>query len=189
MSSYVFLLLVGVIIDTILSGIFPYDTSYLTMSVVPQLTFIILMLLTRKCELKQSLILALIIGLLQDVYGNTTFFMYMAINIAMVFVAYFWTNSITDTVFENFFFIMTILFLREIVVFAILHLSDMTRLSIMTFIIKREFLTILVNGLLFFIARRLVDMVYQHLDDKDIALRKNEKIAWINMNLKEERRN
>ena len=188
MSSYFVLLFLGIIIDTILSSIFSYDTSYLTMSCVPQLTFTLLMLLTRKCELKQSLILALVIGLFQDIYGNTTFFMYMLINVAMVFVAYFWSNSITDTTFENFFFVITILFLREIVVYSILYLSDMTRISLMTFIIKREFLTILVNGGLFFIARKLVDMIYQHLDDKDIALRRNEKIAWINMNLKEERR-
>ena len=188
MTSYFVLLFFGVIVDTILSSILPYDTSYLTMSCVPQLTFIILMLLTRKCELKQSLILALVIGLFQDIYGNTTFFMYMLINVAMVFVAYFWSNSITDTAFENFFFIITILFLREIVVYSILYLSDMTRITVMTFIIKREFLTILINGCLFFLGSKLVNMILQHLDDRDIALRKNEKIIWINMNLREERR-
>lgn len=188
MTSYVLLMVFGMISDIIISAIFPYDTGYVSMSVVPHVAFIIIMLLTRKCELKQSILLAVILGTIQDIYGNSTFLIYLSVNVAMVFVAYFWANNITETTFENFFFVMTILFVREMCVYIIMSFAGITSISIMTFISKRVFLTLCINAVLFFLANYLVKIVYRHLYDKDIALRKNEKIAWINMNLKEEKR-
>lgn len=188
MSSYIIILVISMILDSLLSAILPFDPSYVSMSAVPQLAFIVLMLITRKCELKHSIAFALILGLLQDIYGNTTFLLYICVNVAMIFVASFWNNGITDTIFENFFFVMTILFLREISVYFVALSIGISRISFITFLTKREFFTLLLNALLFFMANFFVQFVTQYLEDRDIALRKNEKVIWINMNLKEERK-
>ncbi len=176
MINYAVIMIICEFIDRIFSYIAPYDYSLMSMNFVTQMGFMALMLISRKCTFKNALILAVLLGVMQDIYGNITFGMYVFVNVAMVFLAYFWTNNMTDTWFENLLFVLIIIFVRDIVIYLIMQITGITNMDIMKLINYRCFLTLAINGGLFFVVNYLVHIAERWLSDKDVELRKKEKI-------------
>ena len=167
---------------------FPYDPSYLTMSFMSCLSYMMLIVSTRKQPIRNSLFLACMMGVIFDIYGNISFLLYTLILIFMVFIAYFWSRSLTDTLFENFVFLISTLFVYELLIYLFMIFSGSSNLSITSWLVKREFGTIIFNGVFSFLVIYFADFIEMMISEQDDVRRRGESVKWLQLRLKEEKR-
>lgn len=188
MIYYVISILVLFLIDCLFGVMFPYDPSYLSMSFISCLSYMMLIVSTRRQPIRNSLFLAVMMGVVLDIYGNISFLLYTLLLIFMVFIAYFWSRSLTDTLFENFVFIISTLFVYELMIYLFMTFSGSSDLTITSWLIKREFGTIIFNGIFSFIVIYFADLIELMISEQDDVRRRGESVKWLQLRLKEEKR-
>ena len=75
MRYYAISIVLLFIIDRLFSVMFPYDPSYISMSFVSSLSYMMLIVSTRRQPIRNSLMLAVMLGVIFDIYGNISFLM------------------------------------------------------------------------------------------------------------------
>ncbi len=174
--------------DGLLAFLFPYDTSYITMSFVPSLAFIGLALISRKIDLKQSMSLTLVFGLYQDLFVNQTVFIYTVVYIAVILIARLWSKSISSSIFESVLFAITTLFVKEIVLYFLMTITNTSYLGIFQWFLKREFLTLVLHCFCGILVVWLLDKIQLYLENQDAVRRKGENVKWLQLRLREEKK-
>lgn len=188
MVYYALAIFVLFLLDKLIVLLFPYDPSYVTVSLVPYLSFMMLIASTRKLPIRFSLLLAVFLGFLLDVFGNITFMLYVVLLIAMVFIAYFWGRNLTDTRFEDFLFLITTLFVNEIILFIFMKINGGSDLSVLSWLIKRESGTLLFNAIQALWITYLANWIEVHINEQDNERRRGESVKWLQLRLQEEKR-
>lgn len=188
--SYYYYLFIAVffLIDKLFSMLIPYDASMQTLSLVSQMSFMMLILSTRKNSIQSSLLLALFLGVLTDVYGNITFILYCVLMVAMVFIAYAWSRNLTDTIFENFILVITVLFVKELILFVFMRWSNTTDLSVLSWFIKREAGTLIFNGICSSLVIYTTRKIDHHISELDDERKHGESVKWLQRRLRAEKR-
>lgn len=188
MISYLLFLIGLSCADGLLAFLFPYDTSYITMSFVPSLAFIGLALISRKIDLKQSMSLTLVFGLYQDLFVNQTVFIYTVVYIAVILIARLWSKSISSSIFESVLFAITTLFVKEIVLYFLMTITNTSYLGIFQWFLKREFLTLVLHCFCGILVVWLLDKIQLYLENQDAVRRKGENVKWLQLRLREEKK-
>lgn len=188
MGYYGLAIFVFFLLDKLISILFPMDFSYRALSFIPYLSFMMLIASTRKLPIQKSLLLALFLGVLLDIYGNMTFLLHTCMMITMVFIAYFWSRNLTDTIFENFIFIITTLFVNEFILLLFMKLNDTSAMNIVTWLVKRGFFTFLFNGIMAFGIIQVANWIESRILSQDDERRRGESVKWLQLRLREEKR-
>ena len=188
MISYIVIILLGCALDVIISTFFPVSFSLSNIYAISHCSFIILILISKNADFKTSILLGLLLGFLEDIYGNTSFLIYTSINVTLVLIATFWKNTISDSLFEQLLYCITLVFVREIVTYSLMRIVTNLQMTIIQFVTYRIFATLLLNILLFFACYFIYEFANELAENRDIMKRKNEKALWVNMHMKEEKR-
>lgn len=188
MISYLLFLIGLSFTDSLLAFLFPYDPSYITMSFVPSLAFIGLALICRKTDLRQSMIMTFMLGIYQDLFVNQTVFIYTIVYFVVILIARLWSKSISSSIFESILFAITTLFAKEIVLYFLMTITSTSYLGIFQWFLKREFLTLVLHCFFGILVVWLLDKIQLYLVNQDEARRKGENVKWLQLRLKEEKK-
>lgn len=136
---------IGFLFDLIVQAIFPVDFAYQTIFFVPCFSFISLLLVTRRMTLYSSVLFAVILGLFQDIVSGQAIFVYPLIYVICVLIYAYWSKNLSETIFEMMLLILVMIFVKEILVYGYHLMMGLTEMFIMTFLIKRCFLSVVIG--------------------------------------------
>lgn len=188
MISHLITLLCMVVLDSVIGALFPYDTSYVSMSLVPSLAFLTLAIQSRRISFRQSLMLAFVLGVSHDIFVNHTFFLYSSVYVFVIAFVHLWSKSISSSIFEEVLFAVTTLFVKELALYFIMTISTISQLSLLQWFWKREVLTLIVHSFASLFVFRIVAFLEQYLENQDEMRRKGENVKWLQLRLKEEKK-
>ncbi len=138
-------ILLAFILDLILQSFFPVDFEYRRLFVVFNTGIIALMLTIRKENFLTVLLVAFSVGLLLDFVRYGYFFL-SALSFSLTLViARLWSNQVNDTTLELMILSVIVVFLKELILYGLLALANLTFLYPSTWFIYRAFLTILMH--------------------------------------------
>ena len=131
--------------DLILQSIFPVDFEYQHLFVVFNTGIIALMLMIRKENFLTVLIYAFSIGLILDIVRYGYFFLSALSFTITLILARLWSNQVNDSTIELMILAVIVVFLKELIKYALLAFAGLTFLYPSTWFIYRAFLTILMH--------------------------------------------
>ena len=184
MIIHVLFVIVCFLIDGILMVLFPNDTALSDLVFVSNLGFCALVLTIRKFSLTDSCLFAACFGMLYDHYFANTLFIYAIAFFCSAFVVHFWSKHMTDTVLESLILCISTIFVKDCVVYFCMFFNQMADLSIQTWFVKVEFLTILANAILVLILISLLRVKEDYIEKKERQVRKEEKVEWFRLRSK-----
>ena len=167
-------------IDTILSLLLSTSIGH-PFLFVPNLGFCAMILTIRKFKSLDAYIFAFSMGMLYDYLFAHTFLTYAFIYLFIAFVVQLWKKHMTDTAIELWILCISTLFVKESMIYFFMIFRQLTQVSIIGWFVRREFITLLINGLLVFIVIFLIRWKEEYLARKDRKIRKEEKIEWLKL--------
>ncbi len=148
---------------------------------IPSLGFCAMVLTIRKFTSVNAYIFAFSMGMLYDYLFANTFLTYAFIYLFIGFVVQFWKKHMMDTAIESLILCISTLFVKECMIYFFMIFRQWTRVDVVTWFVRREFLTLLVNGILVFLVIFLIRLKDEYLALKDRKIRKEEKIEWLKL--------
>ena len=163
-------LLFAFMLDLILQSLFPVDFEYRRLFVVFNTGLIGLMLVLKKENFKQVLIVAFLVGLILDFVRYGYFFLYALSFSLAILIARLWSNQVNETNIELMILSITVVFLKELIQFGLLTFAGLTQMHLSTWFIYRGFLTILMHVplsyLMIYTNRYRLKRLGQNLDER-----------------------
>lgn len=138
-------IIVGFILDFVLSSFFHIDYSYQSMFFVPCFSFMAILLASKRMNIYHIIITGFILGFIQNMISGSVFYVYPIVYIISLMIYTFWSKNISDSLFETLLLLLTLLFVKEVLVYCMYHLLNVVSMSLMTFLVKRCFLTVVVG--------------------------------------------
>lgn len=179
MAANYFFVFLAFILDGVINMIFPVKFAFNTMYFVPCLGFCALVLTVRKMEKLDSLLLAIIAGMFYDFFYANTPFLYLIIFFLLCLITRLWVKQISDSLIETILLCISTIFIRELMVYFYMHISNQSALSFNEWLVNRMFLTLLINGILVTLLVFMSSLKDEYLRRKDIKQRKEEKLPWM----------
>jgi cell shape-determining protein MreD len=171
-----------ILIDIILGILFPTDYALRALIFVPQMTLAGVILSVRDMKLTEGLLLALIVGTILDItHFDFGFINAISFTTTVLLVAI-WSQHMSESFYELIILTLVGLFIKEIIVFLLYQMSGDTHMSVITWLAKREFLTILGNIPIIIGCIYLNSMKEDMLGRQDRIRRAREKVLWMNVN-------
>ncbi len=170
------------LIDIILGILFPLDYALRSMIFVPQMTLAGVILSVREMKLTERLLLALIVGFLLDITHFDFGFINAIAFASTVLVVAIWSQHMSESFYELIILTLVGLFIKEIIVFLLYQMAGDTHMSIITWLAKREFLTMIGNIPIIIGCIYLNSMKEEILGRQDRIKRSREKVRWMNVN-------
>lgn len=135
---------IGFVADNILRLMFPVDPSLRILTFVPNLGFLALLLVSLKKTFPSAVLTAFVLGLMLDLLHHEAFVYAVSYPISILLVKI-WSQQLNDSLFEHVFMGIIGLFIKELVLYALLFLFAYTRLDIRVWFIRREFMTLVLH--------------------------------------------
>lgn len=170
------------LIDILLGIFFPVDYALHTLIFVPQMTLAAVILSARDVQLTQGLLMALIVGLILDITHFDFGFVNAISFTATVLAVAIWSQHMSESFYELIILTLVGLFIREIIVFLLFQMSGDTHMSVMTWLARREFLTMLGNIPVIIVCIYLNGIKDDILGRQERQKRAREKVRWMNVN-------
>jgi len=172
------------LIDGVFMALFPNNASFTDLMFISNLGFCALILTIRKFNLIDSCLFAICFGMFYDHYFANTLLIYAIAYCFSAFVVHFWSKHMTDTVLESLILCISTIFVKDCVVYFCMFFNQMAGLSIQTWFVKVEFLTILANAILVLILISLLRLNEDYIEKKERQIRKEEKVEWFRLRSK-----
>lgn len=169
-------------IDVLLGILFPVDYALRTLIFIPHMTLAAVILSTRKLKLTDGIMMALIVGVLLDITHFDFGFVNAIAFTATVLVVSSWSQHMSESFYELIILTLIGLFIKEIIVFLMFQMSGDTHMDVVTWLARREFLTLLGNIPVIIAAIYLNGFKEDILGRQDRLKRSREKVRWMNVN-------
>ena len=165
-------------LDIVISNFLPHSFFPTDIVVTSCLGLSALVLMQRKMDRIDSLIISIIFGLIYDYFIAHTFLVCtIAFAIINLLVSQ-WQKNITESLFENCLLAFVTIFVKEFLVYFMMTLLSETAMTFDVWILSRASLTLLINTVfvivIVFISRIVEDMILM----REKRIRKEEKISW-----------
>ena len=180
MSKFIYLILCF-LADLILSQIFPVDYALYRLNFIPHVGLIGLMLVARELDLKTALIMAFGFGLFLDLTHYGYFLMNAFVFTLTIWVLRQWSNQVNESIVELLVLGVLTIFVKEFLIFGILHLFDASHMRFLVWFTHWQFLSLLGNLPLMALAVYGYHLVEGFLSHKDRIRRQGEKTLWMKM--------
>ncbi len=183
---WVHVLFVGAcfLLDGVLMMLFPNDAIGTDLMFVSNLGFSALVLTIRKFDFTDSCLFTILFGMFFDHYFANVFFIYAIAYLLVACLLPIWSKHMTETVLESLILCISTIFVKDCVVYFCMFFGRMTTLSIQTWFVNVEFLTILANAILVLILISLLRLKDDYLEMKERKGRKKERIEWFRLRLR-----
>lgn len=177
-ANYLFVV-IGFLLDGALASMFPVQFATGSMYFVPCIGFCAMILNIRKMNMTDSLIMSISCGLFYDsFYANTTF-LYVIIFIVLSLLVHIWKKQINYSMLENATLCISTIFIRELIVYLYMTVSNPGTISLNNWLVNRMFLTLLVNAGLIILLVFISYVKEDYLQQKEVRIRKEERIPWM----------
>ena len=165
-------------LDIVISNFLPHSFFPSDIVVTSCLGLSALVLMQRKMDRIDSLLISIIFGLIYDYFiAHTMLVCTIAFAIVNLLVSQ-WQKHITESLFENCLLAFVTIFVKEFLVYFMMTLLSETAMTFDVWILSRASLTLLVNTIfvivIVFISRMVEDMILM----REKRIRKEEKISW-----------
>lgn len=165
-------------LDIVISNFLPHSFFPTDIVVTSCLGLSALVLMQRKMDRIDSLLISIIFGLIYDYFIAHTFLVCtIAFAIINLLVSQ-WQKNITESLFENCLLAFVTIFVKEFLVYFMMTLLSETAMTFDVWILSRASLTLLINTVfvivIVFISRIVEDMILM----REKRIRKEEKISW-----------
>ena len=165
-------------LDIVISNFLPHSFFPTDIVVTSCLGLSALVLMQRKMDRIDSLLISIIFGLIYDYFIAHTFLVCtIAFAIINLLVSQ-WQKNITESLFENCLLAFVTIFVKEFLVYFMMTLLSETAMTFDIWILSRASLTLLINTVfvivIVFISRIVEDMILM----REKRIRKEEKISW-----------
>jgi rod shape-determining protein MreD len=167
--------------DLILSQIFPLDYAVYRLNFIPHVGLIGLMLVAREMDLGTALIMAFGFGLFLDLTHYGYFMMNAFVFTLTIWVLRQWSNQVNESIVELLILGLLTIFVKESLIFGILHLFNASHMSLLVWFTHWQFLSLLGNLPLMGMAIYGYHLVEGFLSHKDRKRRQGEKTLWMKM--------
>lgn len=168
------------LIDSMILALFPTSIAN-SFIFVPSLGFCAMVLTIRKFTSINAYIFAFSMGMLYDYLFANTFLTYACIYLFIAFVVQLWKKHMTDTAIELLILCISTLFVKECMIYFFMIFQQLTQVNMAIWFVRREFITLLLNGILVFFVIFLIRLKDEYLAMKDRKIRKEEKIEWLKL--------
>lgn len=177
-ANYVFVI-IGFLLDGAIAAMFPVSFGNSGMYFIPCIGFCAMILNLRKMDLTDSLIMSVLSGIVYDFLFANTMFFYVIIFVVMCFIVQIWKRQINNSVVENATLCISTIFIRELIVYLYMAVSNLNTVSFENWLVNRMFLTLLVNAGLIFILVFISYVKEDYLHQKEVRVRKEERVPWM----------
>lgn len=173
------LIFVCFLLDGVISVIFPVKFGVSGLYFISCIGFSAMVLTIRHLDFRDSMILSILFGMFYDFFYANTMFLYAILFALMCLLIRIWIKQINISIIENVLLCISTIFVRELVVYLLMIASNHTTMSFNTWILNRMFLTLVVNGILVLALVFVSYIVEDHLQRREIRIRKEERLPWM----------
>lgn len=165
-------------LDMILGNLLPHSFIPGDFVITPCLGVSALVLVQRKMNQTDSILVSVIFGLLYDIYISNSFLV-CTITFALIsLLTTQWQKHITESLFESCLLVFATIFVKEFLVYFIMTLLSQTFMPISMWLTTRASLTLVFNGALVV----FIVLLSRHIEDmmlmREKQIRKEETISW-----------
>lgn len=178
LANYLFVF-ICFFIDGILNTMFPVSFGFENMYFVPCVGFSAFVLVIRKIDALDGFLLAFLTGIYYGVFFGNNMFLYLVLFLFIYLVLSLWIKQVNDSLIENIVLCISTIFIKELVLYFYMRISEYSVIHFNDWLINRMFLTILVNAAIIVILVFLSYTKEDYLKQKDIRIRKEEKLPWL----------
>ena len=176
--NYLFVL-VAFLIDGILNVFFPVQFNMEHMYFVPCIGLCAMILVNRKMKTTDAVILSILFGLGYDFFYANTMFFYTIVFLLLCGVTRLWAKQINESVIESVSLCISTIFIKELMVYLFMLISNRTTIGFNSWLINRIFLTLLVNGILVSLLVFFTFVKEDYQQRKEVRMRKEERLPWL----------
>lgn len=178
LANYLFVF-VCFLIDGILNAMFPALFVFDSMYFIPCVGFSALVLVLRKVEMSDGLILTILSGMFYGIFYGNDMFLYLFLFLFIYLVLSLWIKQVNDSILENIVLCISTIFIKELVLYFYMRIRDFTTIGFNDWLVNRMFLTILINAAIVVVLVFLSYTKEDYLKQKEIRTRKEEKLPWL----------
>lgn len=165
-------------LDIVISNFLPHSFFPTDIVVTSCLGLSALVLMQRKMDRIDSLLISIIFGLIYDYFiAHTMLVCTIAFVIVNLLVSQ-WQKHITESLFENCLLAFVTIFVKEFLVYFMMTLISETSMTFNVWILSRASLTLFVNAIfvvmIVFVSKIVEDIMLM----REKRIRKEEKISW-----------
>lgn len=166
------------LLDLILQSIFPVDFEMRRLFVVFNMGIMALLLLLRKESFLKVLIIAFAVGFALDFVRYGYFFLNaLSFSLSLLLIRV-WSNQINESIIELIILSVLAVFVKEVIEYGLLFMSNLTHLYPLNWFIYRGFLTILMHIPLSLVVLYFNNIREESLDHNLRAKRKMESALY-----------
>lgn len=184
MVVHVLFVIVCFLIDGILMTLFPNNAIGTELMFISNLGFCAMVLTIRKFDFINSSLFAICMGMFYDHFFANAFLAYAVAYFLIACVIQLWSKHMMDTVLESIILCISTIFVKDCVIYFFMFFNRMTVISLQTWFVNYEFLTILANAILVLILISLIRLKDDYLEMKERQIRKEEKVQWFRLKSK-----
>lgn len=184
MKAHVFYVFLCFLIDGILAVLFPNSYLLDQMMFIPCLGFSAMVLTIREMDLINACLFACCFGIFYDFFYAQTFAVNAVIFTIIALIVHTWSRHMTETIVELLVLCISTIFVKELMVYIVMSLQSVTDMSLTTWFINREFLTLIFNVGLALIVVFLLRIKDDYLEIRDRRIRREEHIQWTKLSSK-----
>lgn len=165
------------ILDQVLILLFPSSYLLQQMIFIPSLGFCAILLTVRKFDLLSGVLFAFGFGLFYELFFSQTFMIYPLVYSLCVLLLKYWSKQVGYSLVESMLLCSILVFVKDFIVYLLMLVSNMTKLSFMNWLCNIELFSIGINTILiifiFLILNRKDDLLMR----KNIRLKSEEKLS------------
>ncbi|MFA5693678.1 MAG: hypothetical protein WC907_08675 [Acholeplasmataceae bacterium] len=156
-----FYLAIAFFLDSLLMAVFPYDYGLSNYNFTPGTVILALLILAKDFELYEFLSIAWVTGIIYGFIFYGDFFWYGVIFLLVGFIAKIWSIYITYSYLEYILLGLSLITIKEVLVFIIFTLVKNHQIPILLWLTKELFLTVLLNTpliiLMIYLSKKVLD--------------------------------
>ena len=164
--------------DMILTALFPFDFALIHSVFIPSMGFCALMLTVRQKNLLDSLFTAFLAGLVFDFLSGDHFMLSTLVCLACAFLIHIWSKHISSSLLELMILLLSIIFVKELLIYFYMTASNLSAMSLMTWLSKRLVTTLVGNLAPLLLVIWMNDQRQTLQIRREAIRRKGEKLRW-----------
>lgn len=181
MIVHILFILLCFLLDGIITVLFPNSFLQTQMIFVPCLGLASLVLTNRHLDKTNSILLTIAFGLFYDFFVARTFLTYTIVFVIAIMIARLWSNHMMESVLECLLLTISTIFVKELIVYFLMYIRQITQMDLMTWLMNRLFLTLLINGVLIVVIIFASRMIESIILLREKRIRKEETLSWLEL--------
>ncbi len=159
--------------DFIVTSVIPNDPSMSHFIFMSSAAFSAMLCVTKEKNWYQSICIAFCVGVILDFLSYNTFMLYTPISVLCSLVLYQWRKHVGETILEQLMLLLSVLFVKESLVYFFMVIGHGFTLSFTTFLLNRCITTLMLNAPIVLI----ILYIYSLKQEFDFKLEENKKKA------------